>query len=48
MYINIGFLFSFIRIILKVYEKYTKTQINAVVFRKAQSDFGKDKRVTMF
>lgn len=25
-----------------------KTQINAVVFRKQQSDFGKDKQVTMF
>lgn len=25
-----------------------KTQINAVVFRKQQSDFGKGKRVTMF
>lgn len=25
-----------------------KTQINAVVFRKQQSGFGKDKQVTMF
>lgn len=48
MYINIGFYSLLLELYYKCMINTLKTQINAVVFRKAQFDFGKDKRVTMF